>query len=105
MEDEDLAAWLDHMFETACPEEYAKEKKAYDAGHWVMSEEKFDLGGIKWNGPLPKHRTGWALNRVTLYKLHTGLHRDRNDSWCCILNSGSFTGGHALFPDLGLKLK
>lgn len=102
--DGDMSAIIDHMFETACPEEYAKEKKAYKAGHW-LGEETMDLGGLHWKGAIPHNRTGWALNKVTLYKLHTGLHRDVHDSWCCALSSGRFTGGEGLFPDLGLKLR
>lgn len=102
--DGDMDAVLDHMFQTAAPEEHAKEKEAYKAGHWVGSQT-MDLGGLNWRGPIPKNRTGWALGRVTLYKLHSAIHRDTRDSWCCIMSSGKFDGGEGLFPDLGLKLR
>ena len=48
---------------------------------------------------------GPMLGRALLWKLQVGVHRDVKDYLCIIFNSGKYTGGAALFPDLGMKFK
>ena len=65
--DGDLTDLLAPMLEAVSPEDYARQKAAFDTGHWVQS-------------PLPSHRLidrlpgGCMLNRATLYKLQTPTH-------------------------------
>jgi hypothetical protein len=97
--DDDLRDLLDRMVEAVCPEDYKHMKAAHMAGHWVGTPLPMD--------PAYNLRTpgGCMLANATLYKLQTGLHRDHEDHWCAIVNNGHYSGGEALFPDLGLKLK
>lgn len=96
--DDDLTDILGRYMEAASPEDYARQKAAFDAGHWVSTPLPLDT-------KLDRLPGGCMLNRATLYKLQTPTHRDRLDDWCIIVNSGKYVGGEAILPDLGLKLQ
>jgi hypothetical protein len=97
--DGDLRDLFDRMVEATCPEDYKRMKSAHEAGHWVGTPLPMDPS---YNLRSPG---GCMLANATLFKLQTGLHRDILDYWCAIVNDGPYSGGEALFPDLGLKLK
>jgi hypothetical protein len=93
----DLHDLLDQMVEAVSPEDFKRMKAAHEAGHWVGT-------------PLPPHSTynirapgGCIVGNTILYKLQTGLHRNVENDWCAIMNDRKYSGGEAVFPDLGLK--
>ena len=102
--DGDLTDYLTEMVKVVCPELFEVLMAAYKAGHrWEstsvpLSSRKDDTFGRPLSG-------GPFLGRVMLWKLNVGVHRDTRDYLCAILNAGDYTGGGALFPDLGLKFK
>ena len=99
--DNDLRDLLDRMVEAVCPEDHSRIKAAHEAGHWIGTP----LPAIQHpKGPL-RSPGGCMLASATLYKLQTALHIDGKDDWCAIVNDGTYSGGEALLPDLGLKLK
>lgn len=99
--DDDLRDLLDRMVKAVCPEDYARMKTAHGAGHWVETP----LPAVAHPAGPPPSSGGCMLGSATLYKLQTELHLDTADFWCAIVNNGVYSGGEALFPDLGLKLK
>lgn len=94
--DDDLTLLLGEMTRKAFPLLYEKLEHAFCAGRWIGTPI------LNEGMPLPG---GVYLGRATLWKLQTTIHIDINDTLCAITNSGAYTGGEAIFPDLRAKLQ
>lgn len=86
--------YISRMVEKAFPQEFAMLKLSQHRGGWTTRPYN-DQG----------YEGGVFLNRVALWKLGCLLHKDCSDMLCATCCGGSFIGGEAIFPDLGLKFR
>ncbi|KIY62270.1 hypothetical protein CYLTODRAFT_361730, partial [Cylindrobasidium torrendii FP15055 ss-10] len=83
-----VAAYLKELFRVAYPAEHARYEAAFQAGQWFAEDP----------GP-------W-VGRALVFKLQVSVHRDgKDDGPAAIFCAGTFSGGEAIFPDLGVKLR
>ncbi len=83
-----VSAIIASYFEVLYPQEYAVLKPIFDAGKWVQEDKSGFLG------------------RAFVYKLQVSLHNDGKDFPITVtFPSGSYEGGHYLFPQLEVILR
>lgn len=83
---EELATVLAAIFEACMPEEFAKLRKAFEAGKWFVGDP----------GP-------W-IGRTIVYKLQLYAHFDPSEAGPTIsFPAGYFRGGHFQVPRLGCQ--
>ncbi|TCD65769.1 hypothetical protein EIP91_002208 [Steccherinum ochraceum] len=108
--DDPIQFYLEEVLKKQMPDEFAALQETGRKARWIRERllERRVAAGEKWakmEGCSPYISEGIFMNRVTLYKLQTSLHRDKKDYLCVIFCAGEFIGGEGLFPDLGVKLK
>ena len=86
-ESQPLAQEVQHRFEVAFPDYFARYSTAFQAGRWNEDDP----------GPF--------LGRAIVWKLQVHAHQDGLDEGpAAIFTCGDFEGGELYFPDIGLKL-
>ncbi|KZS89565.1 hypothetical protein SISNIDRAFT_397745, partial [Sistotremastrum niveocremeum HHB9708] len=90
-----LHKYLNALAEASFPDEWKRNRKAYEAGQWTRSDT----------------RQGGFLARAIVWKLQVDVHRDSQDEpggICICFNGGSYMSAEKrgrtgiVFPDLGL---
>lgn len=90
-----LHGYLSELAKAAFPDEWKKNRKAFEAGRWTKSDS---------------HK-GAFLGRAIVWKLQVDVHRDSQDEpggICICFNGGSYMSAEKngrtgmVFPDLGL---
>ncbi|MCJ1399612.1 hypothetical protein MMC11_002814 [Xylographa trunciseda] len=83
-------------FEQIDPVEYGKYHKCYT-----------DLANADKLGPLHQSPQGAFTGLVLLLNINVGPHKDSGDvkcGWVATTLEGNWTGGHVIFPELGIKI-
>ncbi len=85
---------ISRMVQATFPDKFGDLKLSADRARWTSK-----------NFTANSFEGGVFMNRVTLWKLNSRLHRDLKDLLCVIACGGNFTGSELLVLDLRMKFR